>query len=111
MNLADWSIQSKLSSVGIHVTHITLKEETLWDLVGDLDLEELQTQLREFLAQGDAEADDKDDVVDALLRLSDAERKVFHLVADPIWLALGQGECDWTLVAPVHGQLTGHVDL
>jgi hypothetical protein len=53
-------------------------EKALQGLAGDLDLEELQTQLGEFLAQGDANADNEDDVVDALSRMTDAERTAFQ---------------------------------
>ena len=63
-------------------------EVALQGLAGDLDLEELQTQLGEFLARGDAEVDDEDDVVDAMSRMSDTERKAFRLAVAPIRSAL-----------------------
>jgi hypothetical protein len=59
-------------------------EVALQGLAGDLDLEELQTQLGEFLARGDAKVDDEDDVVDAILTMSDTERKAFRLAVAPI---------------------------
>jgi hypothetical protein len=52
-------------------------KEALRGLAGNLDLEELQTQLGEFLAQGDIEADNEDDVANALSRMSDVEKKAF----------------------------------
>jgi hypothetical protein len=63
-------------------------EMALQGLAGDLDLEELQTQLGEFLAQGDADADNEDDVVDALSRMTDAERTAFRSAVAPIQSAL-----------------------
>jgi hypothetical protein len=63
-------------------------EEALQGLAGDLDVEELQTQLGEFLAQGDIDADDEDDVEDTLSRMTDAERSAFRLAVAPIRSAL-----------------------
>jgi hypothetical protein len=69
-------------------TAVDLAEAALQELAKDLELEDVMTQLKGFLAKGDDGCDDDDDAVDEIGEMTDAEAKAFRKSVLPVRQAL-----------------------